>query len=82
MKSNRQKSRYSRLPQPRVGAEGQVLTFDCSGSSIMTIPLTPAQAAKLQDLAEFTGSEPEELLSNWIDELHQSMEEQQKGEQE
>ena len=58
-----------------VATGDRVLAFVCGCFFLMTIPLTPAQAAKLQDLAEFTGSEPEELLSNWIDELHQSMEE-------
>ena len=67
-----------------VATGDRVLSFVCGCFFLMTpnYSLTPAQAAKLQDLAKFTGSEPEELLSNWIDELHQSMEEQQKGEQE
>ena len=41
----------------------------------MTIKLTPDQAGKLRDLSEYTGSEPQELLDNWIDELHKSLEE-------
>jgi|DEB0MinimDraft_3_1074331.scaffolds.fasta_scaffold07003_2 hypothetical protein len=39
----------------------------------MTIKLTPNQAGKLRDLSEYTGQDPQELLDNWIDELHKSL---------
>ena len=39
----------------------------------MTIRLTAPQVAKLRDLSEYTGQDPQELLDNWIDELHKSM---------